>query len=89
MSTSSGWPLRRAASAKGDHDSPVVAFAVCLGCGVDIDGWRERLLPILTGSLVVTDHGELALDVEREDVCLECGGDSAEIRVGARHHLCS
>jgi hypothetical protein len=32
-------------------DAPVVSFAICLDCGADIDAWRERLLPIRTGSL--------------------------------------
>jgi len=83
--TSSGWPLRRAAPRLRGKDAPVEAFAVCLDCGADIAGWRERLLPIRGGSLAVTERGNLALRVEREGVCDECGGSRAEIRVEARY----
>ena len=89
MSVRSGSPFRRAASDKPDDYSPVVAFAVCLDCGVDIDGWRERLLPLTKGTLAVTERGDLALDVDHEGACDECGGSSAEIRVEARRRLCS
>ena len=64
--------------------APVVSFAVCVDCGADIDSWQERLLPMKTGTLAVTEHGELALHVEHEGVCDECGGGRAEIRVEAR-----
>jgi hypothetical protein len=41
--------------------APIVTFAICLDCAADIDGWRERLLPIQTGTLAVTERGALAL----------------------------
>jgi hypothetical protein len=78
-----GWPLDRTAPAKSSS-APVVSFAVCVDCGADVDSWRERLLPIQTGTLAVTERGELALRVECEGVCGECGGGRAEIRVEAR-----
>ncbi len=87
MGAPSSWPHRRSDGSPGDF--PAVAFAVCLDCGVDIDGWRERLLPVRNGTLAVTERGELALDVEREGACPECGSGSAEIRVEARRQLCS
>jgi hypothetical protein len=85
--TTSGWPLGRTAPGK-TGDGPVVSFAVCLGCGAHIDGWRERLLPIDAGSFALTERGELTLHVEHEGACLKCGGGSAEIRVEARHSPC-
>lgn len=78
-----GWPVSRTAPQK-TGDAPVISFAVCLDCGADIDSWRERLLPIQTGTLAVTESGALALHVEREGVCDRCGGGRAEIRVEAR-----
>jgi hypothetical protein len=83
--TASGWPLRRAAPRQTGKDDPVEAFAVCLDCGADIADWRERLLPIRAGSLAVTEDGELALHVECEGICDQCGGGRAEVRVEGRH----
>jgi hypothetical protein len=62
----------------------VVSFAVCVDCGVEVNSWRERLLPIKTGILALTERGQLALHVEHEGVCYACGGGRAEIRVEAR-----
>ena len=56
----------------------------CLDCGADVADWRERLLPVRAGSLAVTERGELALHVERDGVCDECGGERVEIRVEGR-----
>jgi hypothetical protein len=67
--------------------APVVAFAVCLDCGANIADWRERPVPIRAGTLSVTERGDLALHVEREGVCSECGGGRAEIRVEGRYQL--
>jgi hypothetical protein len=78
-----GWPLGRTAPEKKGA-APVVSFAVCIDCGADIDSWRERLLPIKSGSLVVTERGELAVRVEHNGACDKCGGGRAEIRVEAR-----
>jgi hypothetical protein len=83
-----GWPLGRTAPER-NGDAAVVSFAVYTGCGADIEAWRERLLPIETGTLAVTEGGELAVHVEREGVCDECGGGRAEIRVEARPLLWS
>ena len=80
----SGSPLRRAAPRELPADDPVEAFAICLDCGADVADWRERLLPIRAGSFTVTARGELALHVEREGICDECGGERAEIRVEGR-----
>jgi hypothetical protein len=61
-----------------------MTFAIYLDCAADIDGWRARLLPIQTNTLVVAERGALALQVEREGACDKCGGGSAEIRFEAR-----
>ncbi len=87
MSGSSGPPTRRSVPGGAGEDSSAVAFAVCLDCGTDIDAWRERLLPVRSGRLAVTERGELAIDVEREGACTACGGGSAEIRVEARPRM--
>jgi hypothetical protein len=56
---------------------------VCCSCGTPVPGWRERLVPIVSGELVVTERGELALRVPFPNLCDRCGGDCAEIRVEA------
>jgi hypothetical protein len=38
-------------------------------------------LPIVSGKPVITERGELALQVEHRARCAECGSDRAEIRV--------
>ncbi len=67
----------------------ILSFAVCVDCGVDIDSWRERLLPIHAGTLAITERGALALHVEHDGVCDGCGGGRAEIRVETRPQLWS
>lgn len=84
----SGLHLGRTAPGK-TGDAPVDSFAICLDCGADIDSWRERLLPIKTGTLAITERGELALQVEHDGLCDRCGGGRAEIRVEARPQLWS
>jgi RNA polymerase-binding transcription factor DksA len=81
----SGPPFRRTALGQPGEDAPVGTFAICLDCGAEIAGWRERLLPIRSGSLAVTEDGAVALHVEREGICEACGGGRAEVRVEARH----
>lgn len=82
--TQSGWPLPRPAARKTEEPFSVVSFAVCVDCGADIEAWRERLLPPSAGTFALTEQGALALRVEQEGVCHECGGGLAEIRVEAR-----
>jgi hypothetical protein len=81
----SGGPVRCPAPGEPDEDAPVVAFAVCLDCGANIAGWRERLLPVDAGTLAVTERGDLAIQVVRQGACPECGGGRAQIRIEARH----
>lgn len=78
------WPLRRAAPRQPGGDAAVEAFAVCLDCGAEIAEWRERVIPIHAGNLALTERGELALHVEHDGVCGECGGGRAEVRVEVR-----
>jgi|HubBroStandDraft_4_1064222.scaffolds.fasta_scaffold1226990_1 hypothetical protein len=85
--TASGSPLPRAAPRQSGGDAAVEAFAVCRDCGADIAEWRERLIPIYAGNLAPTERGELALHVQREEVCSECGGGRAEVRVEGRYQL--
>lgn len=59
----------------------VTSSARCCRCGHAIRDWRERLLPIVSGKPVITERGELALQVEHRARCAECGSDRAEIRV--------
>src|SRR5258708_29446618 len=68
----------------GDAQSgAVTTSARCCGCGKAIADWRERLLPLSGGTLVVTERAELALRVENKTGCAVCGHDRAEIRVEA------
>lgn len=86
-----GWPVPLMAAGKTDGQAPVASFAVCVDCGADIEAWRERLLPVVTGTLAITENGSLAVRVEHEGICDACGGGLAEIRVeahpqgGSRH----
>ncbi|MGH7434933.1 MAG: hypothetical protein ACRENE_04600 [Polyangiaceae bacterium] len=84
----SSLPPRVLPSLLDDHDeaasasgTQVTASARCCRCGHAIRDWRERLLPIATGRPLVTERGELALEVEHRARCPECGCDRAEIRV--------
>lgn len=82
----SSLPPRLVGALLEDHEEAgsgarVTSSARCCRCGLAIRDWRERLLPVATAKPVITERGELALQVEHRARCTECGCDRAEIRV--------